>query len=705
MSARKNQKYILISNIKSIFHDFRNKMSGISLPEYSTFSIYAIFVGAAAGLGAVFLHEIIHLLHELFFNFADKELIFLGTAAVIILPPIGMLIQSYMIKLFPKTAKKKGVSDVIKSVALNGGHISFKTTIFHFIAPVICIATGGTVGPEGPAAQTGGGLASKFAGMFGLSDSKRRIFTAAGSGAAIAAIFNSPLGGVFFALEIVLLNDFQASSFSALILASVTGSAISRIFLGNKSIFHFSPPIIGDYSNFYIYIILGLFAGFLSLLFIRYSSSIEHLFKTKIYKVIPKWAGMLGVGLIMGISGFFFKDIFGVGYSGINKILAGSLAWQIVLILLVLKFLLVPLILGSGGFGGLFSPSLFLGATFGYLFTLIANSVFGLHLAPTTFILVSMGAVLGGISTIPITGILIIFEMTKDYTYILPLMLAVVMSTTLVQLILKGSVHIKHLEALGYQIKAGKEMSILQGIKVKDIELKNIELIPEQTPLPKLVGKIMENPTNTFYTINLEGKISGTISETELRAIITDYDSVKDFIVAKDIMNPKIITVDINEDLDHVLKLFGKWNLDQFPVVNRKEPDKVLGAITQHQIIEIYNHESLKFNLADGLSTELKTVNEQNPSHIASGYSIIQQIIPLSFVNKTLAELRLRNQYGVEVLMIKHIKSILSDDGEEIEIITPDPEYKLQRSDVLVIFGHDSKLKHFQEICKSYRIF
>ena len=196
--------------------------------------------------------KFVTLLNKLFFKQTTEGLFFLGTAAVILLPAIGMLIQAIMIIISPKTAEKKGVSEVIKAVALRGGYIPLKTTIFHFIAPVISIGSGNTVGPEGPAAQIGGGVASRVGFLAGLSDSRVRIFTAAGAGAAIAAIFNTPLGGVFFALEIVLLNDFQAPTFSALILASVTASAISRIFLGNESIFLFSTPVIGSYSFLYL---------------------------------------------------------------------------------------------------------------------------------------------------------------------------------------------------------------------------------------------------------------------------------------------------------------------------------------------------------------------------------------------------------------------------------------------------------------------
>lgn len=675
----------------------QKRLSKVSLPDYSTFTFFSIVIGAAAGLSSVLFHDAIEFFNDLFFKQTAGGLFFFGTAAVIVIPALGMLIQALLILFKPEIAKKKGVSEVIKSVALRGGFISLRTTIFHFIAPVICIGSGGTVGPEGPAAQLGGGVASKLGRLFSLSDERRRIFTAAGAGAAIAAIFNTPLGGVFFALEIVLLNDFHSPTFSSLILASVTASAISRIFLGNESIFVFHTIEITNYSNLYVYIILGLLTGFISLLFIRYSGYIHTLFTRKIYpSKFPQWLGMILVGLLVGVSGYFYKEIFGIGYRAINEVLATQLSWQIVLILLILKFILVPLVIHSGGFGGTFAPSLFMGACSGYLFAIGVNSIWGLGLDPVTMILVGMGAMLGGINTIPISAILIIFEMTQNYTFILPLMLAVIISTMIVQVALRGSVHVKHLEAEGFKIIEGREANILNSIRVGDITLDKIDLIPEETPLPQVMGKLLESQSNAFYTVNLSGNVSGIITETEIRPIMTEYELVKDVLVARDVANPQIVTLSQKDDLDYVLNLFGKWNLDQFPVIDTDDSKTILGTLTRQSVISIYNRESLKANLATGLAKELKTIGKSAPSVVAPGYSIIEFDVPSRFYGKTLAELKLRNSFGIEVLMIKQAVDIYSESNKELEIKTPDPNSKLKRGDILVVFGSDDKLDKFK---------
>jgi len=679
--------------LESRFRKIQRIFERIKLPDYTVFSFFAIITGAAAGLAAVLFHNSIEFLNEELFVDSSK---YWGKLPwiIIIIPALGMLIQAMMIKLSPKTAKKKGVSEVIKAVALRGGYISFRTTVFHFIAPVICIGTGGTVGPEGPAAQIGGGIGSKLGNIFGLSDSRRRIFTAAGAGAAISAIFNTPLGGIFFALEVVLLNDFQTPTFSALILASVTASAIARILVGNESLFTFVHTPFNDYSNLYIYAIFGLFIGVLSIFFIRYSSFVDHNLRRYVLKIIPQWLLMTIVGLIVGIVGYNFKEIFGIGYGAINEFLNGSIGWELVLILVALKFILVPLILYSGGFGGLFAPSLFIGAGAGYLFAILVNVVWGLDLNVTTFVLVGMGAALGGINTIPISSILIIFEMTRDYSFILPLMLAIVVSTTMVQLILHGSVHTKHLEEQGYQIANGRESKILRNILIEDLKLRPIELIDDTTPLHTIVGKLIESNSSVFYVKNSDNKIIGAISQTELRPIIADYDSVKHFVVARDIMNPDIYIASPKENLDKILRLFGKYNIDEFPVIDQ---NKVLGTISRQDVIDCYNKESLKENLSDGLSDEIANIGISGETELGN-YKIVEKAVPEEFYGKTLKELKFRNKYGLEILIIKRPKDLYSIEKDNYEILAPEADMKLKNGDVIVIFGSKEKIEKFNQI-------
>jgi len=605
-----------------------------------------------------------------------------------------MLLQSLMIIFFPKTAKRKGVIDVIKAVSTRGGYIPFRTTIFHAIAPAISIGSGGTVGPEGPAAQIGGGVASKLGQLFDLSDQRKRMFTAAGAGAAISAVFNTPLGGIFFALEVVLLNDFHTATFSALILASVTASVVSRIFLGDTPTFQFANADIGAYENFYLFIILGILAGVLSLLFIRYSSVISELFVKHLKKKYPQWLLMSIVGLLVGIVGLYYNQIFGIGYETISKLLNEKVAWQLVLILLIFKFLLVPLILSSGGFGGIFAPSLFMGAAFGYLFAYVLQTVFGINVSTTTFVLVGMGAMLGGINSIPISAIMIIFEMTKEYAFILPLMLAVVMSTLIVQWKLKGTITAKHLEDEGYDISSGRDTSVLKSLTVADVMKTEFFTVPSSLSVPSLVSQLVENPHNVVYTLDNNGNINGVISDNEIMPIITEYDTLSKMLVANDIAKAEVTIVNDTDNLDYVFKLLGVSSIQQFPVKN--SDGKIIGIIKRQDVISGYNKATMKMNVKDSFATELRTLNQTNISHVADGYSIIEKIVPKIFVGKNVVELKFRNSFGLEILMIKQKASILSDENSD-KVIIPSLDYRFSDNDFLVIFGADGKIAEFQK--------
>lgn len=683
----------LKDKLYKIFSELKDNSAKIAFPEYSVFIFYAIVVGAVAGIAAVIFHKGINFFNTIFFEKTAEGLYFLGAAVVIVLPAIGMLIQWLMIYAAPEISKKRGVVEVIKAVSLKGGYIPFRTTLFHFFAPIISIGSGNTVGPEGPAAQLGGGVASKLGSIIGFSDSRRRIFTAAGSGAAIAAIFNTPLGGVFFALEIILLNDFHTPTFSALILASVTASAISRIFIGDHTVFTFLDPSIGSYGDFYLFILLGVFTGIISILFLKYYNFTDILFKQKIHIKIPRIVSMILVGLMVGTSGYFFIELFGIGYNGINNILSNSLNWQTVLIILILKFLLVPLVLNSGGFGGIFAPSLFIGACSGYLFAFLINSITNLSVDPITFTLVGMGAVLGGINAIPIAAIMIIFEMTRDYTFILPLMLAVIISSTLVQIVNKGSYHVKVLEKQGYNMRHGRSKNILKSVNVEKIMKNDPVLLSPDTTLTEIINKTLESTHNSIFVVTKEKYVIGFITENELRPLITEYEFVKDTIVASDIMNNDIVYVRQSDDLDYVFTLFAKENFEELPVIRSEKHPVVIGVISRQDVLEAYNKETLKVDIAEGIAKELKSVRPHVISRVADGYSIIERKASADFIGKNLVQLRLRTDYGLEILMIKKHKQIFSEDENQNNIIIPYADYVIEEDDTIVVFGRDEDIE------------
>ena len=273
-------------------------------------------------------------------------------------------------------------------------------------------------------------------------------------------------------------------------------------------------------------------------------------------------------------------------------------------------------------------------------------------------------------------------------------MLAVILSTIIVQVFIKGSIHIKHLEREGYKISSGRETNILRAIFVDDVMRNEVYLIPENTSIEKLINELLQEPHATFYTIDTNGNLVGAITENELRPIITEYQHIRETLIASDIAKPEVRTVLKSDDLDHTLKLFGNSNVDQLPVVSKNDPLKPIGTIWRDDVINAYNQESLKHDLSDELAENLRRIEKTKISRVSEGYSIVEKRPITAFVGKSLAKLRLRNKFGLEVLMIKQRKDTFSDSRGEFDIIMPDPDYIIKEDDILVLFGSDENISH-----------
>jgi len=689
----------MVKAVRSIRHSVKRHqlragrfLAQLGLPDYSILTLFSLLMGMVAGFVGVGLHEVIDWISS--FSFETPEARDRLGWFIVALPVAGMLLQYLMARLAPKHAEQKGVHAIIKAVGLRRGRIPFKTTLFHFIAPAICIGTGGTVGPEAPAAQSGAGAVSALGQLLGLSGSRLRVFTAAGAGAAIAAIFNTPLAGVFFAIEVVLLQDFKVSALSSFLLASVAASTVSRLILGNEPQFVIEVLQIGEYKYFVFFLLLGIGAGLVSVAFIRADEWIKAWYK-KVYRVVPHAVGMAGTGLLMGLAGFWQPGILGIGYHSMDQILAGLLDPGTIALMVGLKFALVILILGAGGFGGVFAPSLFIGGGFGYLFAVCMSTFFGIPLDPATYTLVGMGAVLAGINSVPLTGIMILFEMTNDYHFILPLMLGVVGATLIVQMTLKGSIHARALEQEGYQYTNGRDVRVLESLPVTRVIREEILMVPENMTLAELIQECLEKPHGTIYTIDSGGKLNGVILPATLHQLIAEYEEVKMMVVAQDLADPMVPVLKDTDNLDRALRIFARARVDELPVVRQSNASDVLGTLHYQDILTAYNEATVKRNLMDDLAGKLELVDDDKAQEVIPGFSVLRIEVPGDFVDRTLKDLRLRNRFDIDVLMIE--KPVAGPfDAEESQQSYPRINYRFKTGDHIIIFGKQDRIEAFR---------
>ncbi|HOF13797.1 MAG TPA: chloride channel protein [Spirochaetota bacterium] len=538
----------------------------------------ALCIGAIAGLGAMVFHTLIEWMRIVINPKHFADYLEIPSITIVIIPVIGGLITIGMTKMFPWQAKDRGVKSIIRSVMLQNGHIPIVNTLFHLIASAVTLGTGAPLGPEGPSAKIGGGLGSYISTLLRFNSRKKITYTVAGAGAAISAIFNAPIAGVFFGIEVILLNDLKNESLSALVIASVTSDMISKAYLGNNSLLQI-PVFQMDSTEFPYFLLLAIVCGIISLLFMGLSRSIKKLYKK--IKGDDVIVLLLPVSLLFAFVVFIYNDLFGIGYELINKVLSNHFPINVLIMLLVLKLLFVALYIQTGAYGGLFAPSLVIGVLVGFLFASFF-SYFGVKLDPAGYAIIGMGGILAGLNSIPITAILMVFELTNDYRIILPIMLASVISHLTVTFYNKGTVYELELLEDGLDVSKSR-INILESIQVLSILKKDFQTINARTPLNQTLDKLLDSDSG-LIVVDDNNEYVGILSINEVRQALLSSNIVE-LLICRDI----VIHVEPLQKTDsaaEALKKMDKHGIDFLAVV---EKNKVVGMVQHRDIISIYN--------------------------------------------------------------------------------------------------------------------
>ncbi|MBT1003817.1 chloride channel protein [Paenarthrobacter sp. DKR-5] len=440
----------------------------------SGLSLLAVCVGAGAGLAAVGFRWLITAATWFFSGSADYSashghpahpwLPLLGAFFVVLAPAVGGLIQGPLVQRFAPEARGHGVPEVMYAVNQRGGRIAGRVAVVKALASAVCIGSGGSVGREGPIVQIGSALGSSLARIFRLPETRVRTLVACGAAGGIAATFNAPIAGVFFALEL-LLSDFTAGSFGAVVLSSVTASVIGRTLLGDDPFLKLPPFAVSTAWEYPLFILLGLLAAAVGVGFTRVLYKIEDLCDWAWRG--PEWLRPVVGGLLLGLLLLALPQLYGVGYPVLQAGVGGSYALGFLLLLLAGKMVATSLTIGVGGSGGVFAPSLFIGAMLGAAFGEAAGALVpGLHGQVGAFALVGMGSVFAGAARAPITAVLIMFELTGEYTIILPLMLAIVVSTGVSKVLSKDTIYTLKLHRRGVDLERHPGTEVLRGTTV-----------------------------------------------------------------------------------------------------------------------------------------------------------------------------------------------------------------------------------------------
>lgn len=664
--------------------------------EHTFMVLIAIFIGVLGGFGAIFFRFAIRFFQALAFgswHYSLDYVMGLPWYVKLLAPAAGGLIVGPIVYFFAREAKGHGVPEVMESIILRGGAIRPRVVIAKIVASAVSIGSGGSVGREGPIVQIGSALGSSIGQFLRVNGSQLRTLVACGTAAGIAGTFNAPIAGALFAMEIIL-SDFAISQFSPIVISSVSATVISRHFLGDFPAFIIPHYELVSVWEMIPYAVLGVLAAFVALAFINILYKTEDIFDAL---VIPEWIKPVFGGLIIGAIAIFFPHIFGVGYETIDLALQSNLTWYFMLLLIALKLIATSVTIGSGGSGGIFAPSLFLGASLGGFVGAVVHLLFPAYTASAgAYALVGMGAVAAGAMHAPITSIIIIFELTNDYRIILPLMVACIISVLITTRLKKDSIYTLKLTRRGLKLYNEKETNILKSVKVGKILKKKFEIFHEESPFSEIKEKVFQSKHSHFYIVGRHNEVMGVILEGDVEKLTSGIEKPDKNLKAKDLCIPVTFYFTVEDTLDSVIKAFGGSRLDEFPVVDEHDPMKLIGTISKDDVIAAYNKIMVKRDMVESVSGYIGSARKYKRIKMDNGQILSEIEVPGSFINKTLAELDLRNKHGVEVILIK--QNFDAEKKEMQNVITPKPDYRFHFNDTILVLGPDENIKTINKV-------
>ncbi len=611
---------------------------------------------------------------------------------IIIVPAIGILIAAASAKYFAPEARGPGVPEVMENVAIRGGVIRLRVMIVKLWASAVSIASGGSVGREGPMVQIGATIGSVFGQVTQVTSRKMKTFVGCGAAAGIAATFNAPIAGALFALEIII-GDFGLAQFSPIVVSAVMGTVISHQYVDEFGIFDVPAYQLLSPWELIIYVVLGLITGLVAVTFIRTLYKTEDL----VEKIpVPFFVKAVAGGGIVGAMALLYPEILGNGYEIINDLLLGDIVWSVALILIVWKTLATSITISAGASGGVFAPSLFLGAMTGGVIGSIAHFLFpSVTASPGAYALVGMAGVVGATTHAPLTAILIIFELTNDYEIILPLMLTTIVATVFSMILNKDSIYAMKLKRRGVDIEQGRDLNILRSLPISSAMRKTIEKVHEDTTLHELMDLMAASQHTVFFVVDDSDRITGYVSLNDLRKLIGEVDILSHLIIAGDIAHPVSFFLHPGDTLNRAMEVFAQEGIDELPILENRANKKITGTLWRQDVIEAYNREIFRRDMASEMASKLtSSPSTPEPIEIVSGFSILQREVPKFLAGRSIRSTHLRDKFGVEIILVEKVDPKTNSKTE----VMPHAGYTLGERDVILVFGETNDIRKFTRL-------
>lgn len=505
-------------------------------------------------------------------------------AAALLLPALGGVVVGVLRQRFVGEERHHGVAGIMESVALAGGRLRWRRAPVKGVAAGVSIGSGASVGPEDPSVQLGAAAGSMLGQVLRLSDDRTRSLVAAGAAAGVAAAFDAPIAGVFFAVEIVL-GEIAGGALALVLLGAVSSAALTHVLAGHHVAFAippYAPPGAGGLPAF---VALGALAGVVAAGYTRAIHGAQDLFALL---RLPAWMKPALAGLAVGALALWLPGVLGVGYPTVEAVLGGAgPGLGLLLALLVAKLVATALCIGAGFPGGVFAPALFLGATLGGAAAAAATHLPGGEPAAVTLALVGMGAVLAGATHAPLTAILLLFELTRDYAVLLPAMLATVTSLAVSRRLCRDSVYTLALARKGIRLERGRDVEVLDALTVGETLRREVPTIPESAPAIEALERIQRTRQAGLVVVDAAGLLAGIVVARDLDAAARE--GRLDGRTVGDLCTREVVTAYPDESLAVALRRMSTRDLERLPVVDREEPRRILGVLRSGDLVRAYD--------------------------------------------------------------------------------------------------------------------
>jgi len=558
------------------------------LSEANSLLLLAVIIGIGGGFASVFFRYVLYAMDDFFFGVLYVWLSSFSPYLLPLVPMSGAILLIPFALRYPGEINGYGMPRFLISVHLKGGLIRTRAIFIKIFTAAITIGSGGSAGVEGPIAQIGGAVGSSVGRFFEMGSERLKVLIACGSAAGIAAQFNAPLAGVLFAQEIVMVREFRLQSFGAIVIASGLATAVSRAYYSDAPIFGKLHYEISGYGELGFYIILGVLIGVLAVIFIRFFFWTGDLFeKIKMHPLLKPILGAFLVGLI----GLVQIRTLGGGYEAIIAALQSppSIGIGVIASLVILKSVATAITLGSGNVGGVFAPSLFIGAMVGAVFGWCVEMMFpGLNIQPGSYALVGMGAFLAAATHAPMTSIFLLFELTNNYQVIIPIMFASVIGVMVARKLCPDSLDSMELTRQGVFLHSGREESILNSITTESVMVRECETIQENMTFSEFMEFLSNSKSTYFPVLNKEKKMTGIVSFHDIREIMLE-EGLEDLVVMKELAQTDLIKLFPHDNLSTAIQKFGIKDNEAIPVVDPLDQQRLVGMLNRKDVMNEYN--------------------------------------------------------------------------------------------------------------------